>query len=77
MNFNDSLFARMEPFMEICNMFPKGDRAPELGHKQEKEIELIYNEWRGSRHVIAGCDDCIEEALERLFSEATAYGKNT
>lgn len=61
---------QLAPYIELCKKFPKGERAPELDWVGEKEIELIYNDWRGVKHAIAGCDSCIEEALERLYNEA-------
>lgn len=61
--------SRFAPFAEICGRFPKGERAPELTAADEKELEGIYNEWRGKVHKIAGCDDCLEECLERLYQE--------
>jgi hypothetical protein len=64
-----SLASRFQPFAEICSRFPKGDRAPELNFMQEKQLEDIYNEWRGKKYSIAGCDDCLEETLERLYEE--------
>lgn len=47
-----------------------GDRAQEFDRKDERIIELIYNRWRNLQgEVILDCDDCVEEAFDRLMKQ--------
>lgn len=59
----------MEKYRPIYDGFKEGDRAGEFTLADERELERIYNEWRGTREVVAGCDDCVETIFARLMEE--------
>lgn len=73
--FTPSHYITLSPYRHIYYTFKYGDRAPEFTFADEKILEKIYNEWRGTREVVSSCDECIEEAFERLMKEMIEFEK--
>jgi len=59
----------LETYRDIYDGFKEGDRAGEFTLADEKQLERIYNEWRGTNEKVASCDECIELAFSRLMEE--------
>lgn len=59
----------LNSYIDIYQNFPYGNRAPELTRKDEIILEIIYNKWRGGQEVILDCDECVEEAFDRLCKQ--------
>ena len=62
-------------FRNIYDQFAYDDRCSELSGDDEKVIEKIYNQWRGLAINIRSCDECVNEAFDRVMKELIRYEK--
>jgi hypothetical protein len=62
-------------YLQIFESVHKDFRAAELSGDDEKIIEKIYNQWRGTVVNIRSCDECVNEAFDRLMNEYTQHEK--
>lgn len=67
MIISDSDILILNNYLQIFHNFPYGERAPEFTGKDEQIIEDIYNRWRGTATHVIDCDECLEEAFNRLM----------
>lgn len=73
----DSDILVLNNYLQIFLDFPYGERAPEFTGKDEKVIEDIYNRWRGTEEIVINCDECLEEAFNRLMIQLSEqHGQN-
>lgn len=62
-------------YKPIWDNFPYEERSSELTGNDEKVIAKIYQQWRGESIEINKCDECINEAFDRLMNELMNYEK--
>lgn len=60
-------------YRPLYDNVPYDERAAELTGEDEKIIEKIYNQWRGGNLTILSCDECVNEAFDRLMRECIKW----
>lgn len=70
------LYHALNEYRHIYSWHKLGERAGEFSKEDEKRVERIYNMWRESNEIIIDCDECLEEAFERLMNACLEYERN-